>query len=390
MRIGIDARFLGPKGKGLGRYTQRLIEELERIDSQNQYVIFLRRENWDDYRPASDNFKKTLADYPWYSFAEQIYLPFKIYQQKIDLMHFPHFNVPVFYFGRFVVTIHDLILRHFKTRRASLLGPAGYWVKNLVYRMVIWLAVRRAQKIITVSNYVKEDIIDAFGVAEGRVVVTYEGAPIVSSKLPPKARLAKGGKVQSSKSTSDNYKIDRLYLLYVGNAYPHKNLERLIEAFEILVKKYNQDIQLVLVGEDDYFYRRLKHEAKTSILASMEVLQRIVFAGFVNDGDLEHLYDGAALYVFPSLCEGFGLPPLEAMAHGLPVVSSDKTCLPEILGNAAFYFDGLDANDIAQKIEKVLSDENLRLALVSRGYEQIKKYSWQKMAEEMLGIYVSI
>ncbi|MFH0852650.1 MAG: glycosyltransferase family 1 protein [bacterium] len=374
MRIGIDARFLGPKGKGLGRYTQKLIEGLEKIDHQNQYVIFLRRENWDDYHSVSSNFKKVLADYRWYSFAEQIFLPFKIYQQKIGLMHFPHFNVPVFYFGRFVVTVHDLILRHFKTRRASVLGPIGYWIKNAVYRMVIWLAVKRAQKIIAVSNYVKKDIIAAFGVAEDKVTLTYEGAPDKSFRF------------QVSGFRSD-YKIKKPYLLYVGNAYPHKNLERLIKAFEILAKKYNHDVQLVLVGEDDYFYRRLKQEAKTSILASMEVLQRIVFAGFVNDEGLERLYDGATLYVFPSLCEGFGLPPLEAMARGLPVVSSDKTCLPEILGDAAFYFNALNPESMAEKVDQVLSDNNLREWLISAGFGQIKKYSWQKMAEETLRIF---
>jgi len=376
MKIGIDARFLGPKGKGLGRYTQKLIEELEKIDGQNQYVIFLRRQNWNEFKPSSPNFKKVLADCRWYSLGEQIFLPIKIYQQKIDLMHFPHFNVPVFYFGKFIVTIHDLILRHFKTQRATTRSAFVYWFKGLGYRLVIWLAVKRAQKIITVSNYVKKDIVNTFNIDPDKVAVTYEGAPTRSLKV----------KVQNSKLVLERYKINRPYFLYVGNAYPHKNLEKLIEALGILIEKYGQDLRLVLVGEDDYFYHRLK-KVILPILQSMGKMNNIIFAGFVDDENLSVLYQSAELYVFPSLCEGFGLPPLEAMACGLPVVCSGATCLPEILGEAALYFDAKDPEDMAKRIDQALIDEGLRQNLISRGYEQIKKYSWQRMAQETLRIY---
>ena len=122
-RIGIDARFYGPRQKGLGRYLQKLITHLEKVDQNNQYFIFLRKKNWSEYCPSCSNFKKVLADYPWYGLREQILMPLKIRRQKIDLMHFPHFNIPVFYSGTFLVTIHDLVLRKFPTRRASTLGP---------------------------------------------------------------------------------------------------------------------------------------------------------------------------------------------------------------------------------------------------------------------------
>src|SRR4030042_4806485 len=292
MRIGIDARFLGPKGKGLGRYTEKLIENLEKIDSENQYVIFLRRENWGEYEPSSPRFKKILADYRWYSLAEQIRLPAKIYREKIDLMHFPHFNVPIFYLRPFVVTIHDLILRHFPTRRASAMGPIKYWLKNLAYRIVIWLAIKRTRKIIVPSNYVRNDILNNFGVKDGKIVVTYEGAPYLNQK----------SKIKNQKYIFEKYKINRPYLLYVGNAYPHKNLENLISAFKILLEKYGQDLQLVLVGEEDYFYKRLKAEAD-AMLFSFRVFDQVVFTGFVNDESLNELYQEAKLYVFPSLCE---------------------------------------------------------------------------------------
>lgn len=361
MLIGIDARFFGPRGKGLGRYTQKLIEHLEIIDDKNEYRIFLRQENFNNYQPKNPKFKKVLADYRWYSLAEQIFLPIKIYRAKIDLMHFPHFNVPIFCPTKFVVTIHDLILKYFQSRRASTLGPIKYFLKNLVYRLVIWLAIKRAKKVITVSNYVKKDILDCFKISAEKVKVIYEGAPSV---------------IQQSLRELPN-QIRRPFLLYVGNAYPHKNLERLIKAFDILKKDF-ENLHLVLVGEKDYFYERLERKEK------------IIFAGFVSDELLGAFYQNAEVYVFPSLCEGFGLPALEAMAHGLPVISSKATCLPEILGNAAFYFDAKNTKDMAEKIKRVLEDNKLKQNLIVRGFSQIKKYSWPKMAEQTLLCYLCI
>ena len=171
------------------------------------------------------------------------------------------------------------------------------------------------------------------------------------------------------------------YVLYVGNAYPHKNLERLILAF---AKIKNQEYQLVLVGEIDYFYNKLKefvHNSKFIIHDS------VVFIGLVSDKQLETLYQNASLYVFPSLYEGFGLPALEAMAFGLPIVSSKAASLPEILGRAAFYFDPDDIDGMAQAIKRGLRDKDLREKLREAGFEQIKKYSWSKMAQETLEIY---
>jgi len=378
MIIGIDARFFGPRGKGLGRYTQKLIESLEELDGQNDYVIFLRRANFDEFQPKNPRFKKVLADFRWYGLTEQILFPAAIRRQKIDLMHFPHFNVPVFYFGRYLVTVHDLILRYFGTRRSSTLGAVKYYFKNLGYKVVFWLAVKRAEKIITVSDYVKKDLIKNFHFQPEKIVVTPEGAPPRSLPFPGlRYKLREFG-------------LTKPYLIYVGNAYPHKNLERLIKAFEILTGDLKKDFQLALVGEEDYFYERLQAEAKDSILSEPEIFERIVFTDFVADEDLWLLYQNASLYVFPSLCEGFGLPPLEAMSQGVPVVCSGATCLPEILGEAAIYFDPLSPRDMAEKINQVLDDEKLRRDLIAKGFEQIKKYSWKEMGEETLKVYSAI
>lgn len=169
MRIGIDARFYGPKAKGLGRYAEKLLQYLDKIDQKNDYIVFLRKENFKKFQPSSDNFKKVIADFRWYSLAEQIRMPLLTRKYNLDLMHFPHFNVPLFYQGKFIVTIHDLILTRFPTERASTLGPFLYKMKHLLYKLVIRQAIKKAQKIITVSNFSKKDIEDNFPLAKGKV-----------------------------------------------------------------------------------------------------------------------------------------------------------------------------------------------------------------------------
>lgn len=363
-RIGIDARFYGPIGKGLGRYTQEIIDNIIALDRENEYVIFLRKENFNEFKTNNPRVKKVLADIKWYGLAEQIVFPFYILRERLDLIHFPHFNVPLFCPVKFLVTIHDLILIKFPTARATTLGPILYKIKNLAYKIVISSAVKRAKKVLAVSEFTKNDIIKQFKTKPEKVIVTYEGVAELNDSFK------KGIE-----------KLNSPYLLYVGNAYPHKNLEGLIKVFA-QIKKNLPDLNLVLVGKEDYFYSRLKKYA--------ENFSGIIFPGFVPDRDLAELYANALAYVFPSFYEGFGLPPLEAMAHGLPVVSSDKTCLPEILRDAAIYFNPEDENDMKDKIERVIKDENLRADLRSRGYLQAKKYNWSECAEKTLGVYKNI
>lgn len=380
MKIGIDARFYGPPGKGLGRYTQKLIENLEKIDQKNQYVIFLRKENFDLYQPKNPHFSKVLADYPWYSITEQVCMPAKIRQNKVDLMHFPHFNVPIFYFDKFVVTIHDLILLQFPTVKATTLSRTMYFVKQAGYKFVIKQAVKRAKKVITVSNYTKKELIKYFGLDPNKIIVTYEACDINNQQsIINNQHLQKIG-------------IARPYLLYIGNAYPHKNLEGLLLAFKKLLKDYKLDLQLVLVGKEDYFFRRLKEEAEKLNLPAYGWSAEggkspVVFPGFVSDEGLQVLYQNALLYVFPSFCEGFGLPPLEAQAQSLPVVSSNASSLPEILEDTAEYFNPHNIDEMARVIAKVAKDEKLRDELRKKGLEHVKKFSWERCVQETLGVY---
>lgn len=389
MRIGIDARFYGPVGKGLGRYTQEVVDNIIKIASAGgasfDFVIFLSPDNFDEFVCAQANVKKVCLKIKWYSWQEQILMPFYIWREKIDLMHFPHFNVPVFIIGKFVVTIHDLILTHFPTRRATTLNPAVYRLKNLAYRLVIANAVKRSKKIITVSEFTKRDIIKQFGVDEKKIAVTYEGV----------ANLAKGrdslfvAKLDNQE-TLEQYHIPKNFLLYVGNAYPHKNLETLLEVFVKLLG-YRPDLRLVLVGKEDYFYDRIHDKARAlNIWQNGNINSPVIFPGYVSDAQLEIFYQEAKVYVFPSLYEGFGLPPLEAMARNCPVASSDRSSLPEILGEAAIYFNPEDKDDMVEKIERLLNDNKLRESLIAEGLKQVKKYSWWECANETLGVYKQI
>ncbi|MFH0952046.1 MAG: glycosyltransferase family 1 protein [Patescibacteria group bacterium] len=375
MKIGIDARFLGPEGKGLGRYVEKLIKYLAVTDNNHEIFVLLREENWREWQPPASNWHKVKAPWRWYSLSEQIYLPGLLRRLKLDLMHFPHFNVPILYFGAYIVTIHDLILSRFPTERASTLEPIYFWLKHRVYQLVITSAIKRAKKVITVSQDSRRQIIEHFKIKPEKTIVTYEAVD--------RGRPVQPGEVAMIRQ---RYGIIDPYLLYVGNAYPHKNIESLLEAFAKLRRK-GYALQLLLVGKMDYFYQRVRKYAEA---LNLDTTNEVIFPGFVSDYDLATVYAGAQAYVFPSKAEGFGLPPLEAMQYGLPVVSSNASCLPEILGRAAEYFDPKSVTDIIRAIEKVINNDERRQTLIELGAAQIGRYSWKKMAGETLAVYQSV
>jgi glycosyltransferase involved in cell wall biosynthesis len=368
-RIGIDARFFGSVGKGLGRYTQKLIENLEKISTigEDQYFIFLRKENFDEYQPKNVNFQKVLSDYRWYTISEQLNMPHILNSYKLDLVHFPHFNVPVLYRGKFVVTIHDLILIHFPTVRNSTRHSFWYRLKYLAYKMVIKSAIRRSEKVVAVSEFTKKDILEHYRILNDKIKVIYEAAEGFTPVIDQDEVLLR-------------YGIIKPYILYVGNAYPHKNLEALVSVFKE-IKKIKKDLNLVLVGKEDFFYLRLKDRVKRNNIKG------VIFTGFVDDKDMDAVYRSSELYVFPSLYEGFGLPALEAMAKGVPVACSGHPCMREILGDSAYYFNGKKEKNMAGAIMNVLNDEKIKKELSEKGYQRVKKFSWDKMAEETLILY---
>ncbi|MEA3272063.1 MAG: glycosyltransferase family 1 protein [Patescibacteria group bacterium] len=364
MKIGIDARFFGTE-TGIGRYVKELIEHLEVIQSEHEFVIFLRKKNFDLYKPRNRKFKKVLADIKWYGLAEQVELPKILEKEKVDLMHFPHFNVPFLYKKPFVATIHDLILLKYPSTRATTLGPIKFFLKYLFYRLTIQRVARDAKFIITPSEYIKKEVIKSFNKIEHKIIVTYEGVSfnLLDTECPT--------------TTAVGHSVS--YFLYVGNAYPHKNLEGLIKAFKIFRKYKNDKYKLVLVGKEDYFWRRLKKMAGNT--------ENIIFRGYVADEELAELYQNTEAYIFPSFCEGFGLPGLEAMAHGTPVLASNSSCLSEIYGDAALYFNPQSIDEMVKKMSEIVYNPELRKNLIEKGYERVRKYSWSDCARQTLKVY---
>jgi glycosyltransferase involved in cell wall biosynthesis len=359
MRIGIDARFYGPEESGLSRYIERLLKYLQTVDQVNEYIVFLRpvAKSW---QPTNPRWRTVIVDVGWYSFKEQFLMPLIFLRAKLDLLHVPHFNFPILYPKKFVITFHDLILNEFTTERSSTLEPIWFKIKMAAYRFDVNQAIRRASRILTVSQHSETQLHKKYPVSIGKTTVTYESVDPFPTPVGLEA-LTKWG-------------IKEPYLLYAGNAYPHKNLEILITAVKQM-NLQNQKFQLVLAGKRDYFSRRLEQFAKD------QGVPNVVFTGFVSDPELHRLYRNAQAYFFPSLSEGFGLPGLEAMSTGTPVYAAQASCLPEIFGTAAHYFDPHSVADISRAIKVALNDqaENTRLKLA--GQVRIKDYSWRQMAE---------
>lgn len=359
MKIAIDFRIFGTKYGGLGRYNLEFLRRLIKLDNQNQYVLIFKE---DPRLELPSNFQIEICNCHWYSLKEQFVLPWLLYKIKADLVHFPHFNVPILYSNPYVVTIHDLIMTKFPSQRASTHSKIFFKFKYWFYNQVIRHAVINAEKIIAVSKFTAKDIKEYFSLSDKearKIEVVYEGVSIYHS------------------SQKEAFNLPKNYFLYVGNAYPHKNLEWLVNTFDEFFKKH-QEYHLVLVGNNDYFYKRLKKNNQCP---------NVIFTGHLSDDILVSYYKNAKAYIFPSKYEGFGLPPLEAMSHSLPVLSSNSSCLPEILGHSALYFDPNDKDDLLSKMEEITTNKLLRSELIAKGLKQVQKYSWSGMAKQILSIY---
>lgn len=372
MKIGLDCRLFGPKHTGIGRYVQSLVDELVKLDKENEYVLFVGKDFKEQIQ--SPRFEVIKVNIPHYSLQEQLFLPKIIAKEKVDLMHFLHFNVPVFYRGKYVVTIHDLIKHSSRGMTTTTRSSWLYWLKYLGYKLVFSQAVKKAKKIITPSQFVKNEVIMEYKVNPEKVVVAYEGVDDRGLR-----RKEEGEEVLTK------YNIKKPYLLYVGSVYPHKNIERLIKAIKIIINNYHLSVTLVIVCARNVFSERLHNK-----VVQMEAQNFVKMTGFVPDDDLSILYKEAGAFVFPTISEGFGLPGLEAMSAGCPVICSDIPVLKEIYGEAALYFDPLNPEEMAKKIVEVIDQKDKRNQMVERGRRQAEKYSWSKMAREILNVYTSV
>lgn len=364
MKILIDGRLYGLENAGLGRYSVNLIRELVKLDRKNEYVILLRRKYYESLTFPS-NWKKVLADFGHYTVSEQTGLPGIITRQNPDVVHFLHFNVPIFYKGKYIVTIHDLLMQTHRGAKATTLPFYLYYPKQVGSKLVFKKAVSNAQRVIVPSNAVKDEVCSYFKVDCKKVNVIYEGV--------------------DEAITGDNkkYKLGNPYFLYVGSAYPHKNLERAVKAILELNRKREKKYILAIACARGIFLERLEKMVKENKAGEF-----VKLLGFVPDEDLGRLYKESVGFVYPSLSEGFGLPGLEAMSKGTVVLASDIPVFKEVYKDKVIYFDPYSVESIRKSMEVAISmEKGKRKKMLVNGIEFVKRYSWSRMAQETLKLY---
>lgn len=357
--IVIDARI---RRSSTGRYVDRLLEHLQTTHTPHRFTVLVQPD--DPWRARALNFDVQNCPFPQFSFNPMHDLRFAWQLRSLspDLVHFTMTQQPLTYRGRTVTTTHDLtMLRFIRAGRTPL--PV-FWLKKLGYRIMFLVAHQKSERIIVPTKFVAKDLANLYPFTGGKIDVTYEAS---ESPIHQPAEPAEG--------------IQKPFIMHVGSPFPHKNLRHLIKAFELLLTR-KPDLTLVLVGKKEFYFTELEQWAK-----QRPSYPSLCFTGFIEDNELKWLYENAAAYVLPSLSEGFGLPGLEAMAHGCPLVSSNATCLPEVYGDAAHYFDPYSLQQTAAAIEDVLGDPKLCKTLVRNGHKQVQKYSWQTMAEQTLAVY---
>lgn len=359
--IAIDARELR---SSTGRYIERLIHYLQQIDHEHDYLILLYPKDMDSWEPNNPRFRKVACPHKEFTFDEQIGFRKQLDELKPDLVHFGMIQQPVSYKGLTVTTIHDLTTMRFR-------NPAKNWlaftIKQEVYKWVIKRVAKQSAAIITPTHYVKDDVAQYTGVNPDKITVSYEAVDAFDDPAQEMPFFA-----------------GKQFIVADGRPRPHKNLRRIIEAFAILHQKY-PDLYLMLTG------KRNKGDGKfTALIKSLGLEEYAIQTDFIPDGQLKWALQNGKAYIYASLSEGFGLIPLEAMLNGAPVVASNATCLPEVLGDAAQYFNPLDAADMASKLAELLDNPGLQKQLIAKGKEQVKKYSWQRMAEQTLEVYKKV
>ncbi len=366
MRIGIDARMYGAKATtGIGTYIEQLTNHLFAVDQTNEYVLFLKPEVYKTFTPPNPRVKAVIADVHWYTAKEQLVMPRLLLKEKLDLVHFPHFNGALLYPKKSVVTIHDITPYFFP-------GPLVQrsLVRRLGYQAIFKGTTRRAKKIITISNHTKNLLQKHFHTPEHKIAVTSLG---FESQLPVVPA--------NSAEIVKQYDVNQPYIFYAGPWRDHKNLPALVRAFDI-IKKDTPNLQLVLGGPRDDRYTAVDEAIKASPYAA-----DVITPGFVPADHLAALYAQAAIFVLPSFSEGFGLTALEALACGTPVAASNTTSVPEVLQDAAVYFDPHTPEDIARAISLILNSDELRQALLERGKLIVPQYRWEACAQATLQVY---
>jgi glycosyltransferase involved in cell wall biosynthesis len=364
VRIGIDARKL--HDFGIGTYIRNLLRQLARLDQHTEFVVLCRPEDREALAALGENFRPVPETAGNYSIAEQVRVPYALKREGVTLFHAPHYVLPPLVRCRSVVTIHDCIHLMFPQ---YLPNPAA-----LAYaRTSIAMAARRATRVLTVSESSKRDILRFVATPPEKIDVIHNAYDERFGIEPREEDVVR---------VRERFQLHDEFVLYAGNVKPHKNLERLIQAFHLVRQRGLDHLKLVIIGDEVSKYASLRRAVHKH-----QLHKYVRFLGYLPEETLAVMYRLAGVFVFPSLYEGFGLPPLEAMASGTPVVTSNVSSLPEVAGDAAMLVDPHEPEAIADGIFTVLTDETVRRTLRQKGIERAKQFSWEASVRRVRDIY---
>lgn len=354
MKIGIDIQTTLGQKTGFGFYVQSLVKNLKKYDLKNQYFLFQPREKNRDL--------STPQRFLW----DQFGVPGQARKMGVDILHQPCFSAPIFYHGKTVVTVHDLI--------AIVFGKDIPFFSRQYFGRWMPFTYRKADHIIAISQHTKKDLERLLKIPSSKISVIYLAAGINSTKVEKE-------KIEKIKQ---KYEIKKDYLLHVGTINPRKNLEFLIKVFAKVRTKF-PNLQLVISGKKGWYY-----EGLFNLVEKLGLKNKVLFTDYISDSELPYLYAGAKIFVFPSLYEGFGLPPLEAIQSGTPVISSNTSSMPEVVGKAGILLPPNDERLWVEKITQLLQNRNLQQELIAKGKKQAAKFSWEKTAQQTVEIYEKI
>lgn len=352
---------------GTGQYTYHLINSLAKIDRTNEYIIIKNR-----FSPLN-NLRNENIQYISFRFKsrikrvllENILLPRIVTMRGVDLFHSPFFTIPFSISVPAVVTIHDMVFYKFPETIDRL--------RRIYLRLAVHYSILKSRRIIAISRSTKKDILYNFSIPDEKIDVVHLAAAPAFKPVTDKNLLW---------LTCKKYEIEQPFILCVGTLEPRKNLVRLIQAYSLLKKDRRIMHKLAIVGKKGWYYKQIFSEVRR-----LSLHEDVIFTGYVPDEDLVHLYNGAELFMFPSLYEGFGLPALEAMACGCPVITSNVSSLPEVAGDAAILINPYNVKALTEAMFEVLTDDKLRECLIDKGLERAKMFSWERCAEETIRVY---
>lgn len=379
MKIGIDARFLThPQKGGFKTYIENLIQALVRVDKGNEYILYVDRQPTPEaIVPRSSNFRYSvvagtspLLGMPW---REQVGLTYRAALDRLDLFHSPSLTAPLYLSCPLILTVHDTIWWFPVKLNLARQGSPGRELMRWYYRLIPELATRRAVIVLTVSQTAKESIIHRLGVSSDHVVVTPEAGGDIFRRVEDP---------QMIDAVSKKYALHSSFILGIGSADPRKNMETLVRSYAQISPELREQYHLAIVWTHPLLAGNVAEQVR-----NLGLTHYVHFLLDVPNEDLALLYNAASLFVFPSRYEGFGLPPLEAMACGTPVISANNSSLPEITGDAALLVDAEDANGMTAKMTQILTDQAVHNALREKGIARAALFSWDRCARQTVHAY---